>query len=61
MACWGKREGLADTPPPDTFVRVDSAPRSTECGVRTDGTIACWGNLTDVSLPPDGFWERKKA
>ncbi|MBK6847393.1 MAG: hypothetical protein IPG96_07565 [Proteobacteria bacterium] len=45
MACWGRNDRGQATPPPGEFSSV-SAGNGYACGVRTNGTLACWGSDT---------------
>ena len=47
VVCWGDNRWGQSTPPPGTFTTV-SAGRYSTCGVKTDGSVACWG----VYQPP---------
>ena len=53
LGCWGIRRGFLDTPPADFYARVDSAARAPACAVRSDGTLACWSENGELSLPPE--------
>jgi hypothetical protein len=56
VTCWGANYAGENTPPDGTFVQISAGPDFT-CGVKTDGTIACWGNLDSAFPPPTGtFW-----
>ena len=46
--CWGD---IADLPPPPAgpFAQVDASNRFT-CGVRTDGSLLCWGAVDMFGL-----------
>jgi hypothetical protein len=49
------------TPPAGTFTQV-SAGGSHNCGVRADGTLACWGwNDYGQATPPDGTFSQVSA
>ena len=61
MTCWGSNMGLGgyhtvgqSTPPSGEFVSVSAGGYHT-CGLRPDGTIACWGwDVAGQSTPPSG-------
>ena len=50
------------TPPDGEFASVSARHRHT-CGVRTDGSVACWGNDESMveATPPDGEFESVSA
>ena len=43
VECWGHDEYGQATPPAGTFSQVSAGEHHT-CGVRTDGSVVCWGN-----------------
>ena len=49
------------TPPAGTFTQVSAGMYHT-CGVRTDGTLACWGNNNSgQATPPGGTFTQVSA
>ena len=61
----GRRSGLLGdgeaTPPAGTFTQVSAGFEHT-CGVRTDGTLACWGDDTfGQATPPSGTFIQVSA
>jgi hypothetical protein len=51
ITSWGEDGGCVMTHPEGTFTAISSLNLHV-CGLRTDGTVACWGNLDPTS--PDG-------
>ncbi|MGM0575145.1 MAG: Ig-like domain-containing protein [Myxococcota bacterium] len=60
VACWGDNDYGQSSPPSGTFASVSAGgggQRSHTCGLRTDGTVACWGSDYSPVLctfEPDG-------
>jgi alpha-tubulin suppressor-like RCC1 family protein len=54
VACWGEDGDGQSTPPAGTFSQVSAGWYHT-CGVKTDGTLACWGCAfhSELSQPTD--------
>ena len=48
VVCWGDDYYGQSTPPEGAFTTV-SAGRDSSCGVKADGSVACWG----INQPPD--------
>jgi alpha-tubulin suppressor-like RCC1 family protein len=66
--CWGRNDHGQLAVPPDVLLESDqpvqvgndtwlvvSAGHSHSCGVRTDHTLACWGDNTDAALGTGGY------
>jgi hypothetical protein len=53
VACWGGNFSGQATPPAGVFSQV-AAGESHTCGLRADGTVACWGgdNSFGQATPP---------
>ncbi len=60
LACFGERAAAA-SPPPGTFTAVSAGDRHA-CALRTDGTIACWGDdEAGQAKPPPGQFVKVSA
>ncbi len=57
LQCWGRDGGGVSRVPGGAFVDV-SASDSYACAVRTDGTLACWGDLAEreALAAPEGVF-----
>ena len=47
LDCWGNDEQGQATPPEGSFTNISAGEVHT-CGVKTDGTVACWGSNVDL-------------
>jgi hypothetical protein len=63
LACWGYNSAGQTTPPDDPFKQV-SAGAYHSCGLRVDGTLACWGEdylYFGIIIPPAGTFKEVRA
>lgn len=49
--CWGN-DGAGQASPPSDVLSAISAGGDATCGLRLDGTLACWGDLSIAGNPP---------
>ena len=53
MTCWGNCDFRQTDAPPGAFTAV-TASSEQSCGLRTGGTITCWGLLQERIGAPSG-------
>ena len=59
VACWGESGAGQSKPPSGTFQQVAAGWYHT-CGLRTNGTVVCWGDDSDKPPlnPPSGTFKQ---
>ena len=48
VECWGDDSSNQSSPPPDAFSSISAAEDFT-CGIRTDGSLICWGDTAPLA------------
>jgi len=64
VACWGGNDFPQAFPPPGTFTAISAdgfVSNSQTCGVKTTGSLACWGYGQAPATPPTGAFSAISA